>query len=348
MLRFSNKLFSLARTSLHHLTRKPHIHRSPCISRFRCDDVSEDKFYLEYLEDVEEDKINEEYNMLSKEYLGHIAGGHRVLLIQPYIKWGPTKKTITTPELQISEAESLVNSLPYWEVIESVRAPMLNMRRRYLFGTGTLKNMKMKIQSLPGCTAVFVSINFLLRSQAKELQNEFGIPVFDRYSIIIHIFREHAKSPEAKLQVALAEVPYIYQQTCALEDGKRDDYPVLQQRKKVLFARRAKLISKVKKLKEHRMLIRSNRSTGNFPTVAVVGYTNAGKTSLIKALTGDKRLEPKNQLFATLDTTTHLGILPCKVELLFIDTIGFIQDVPEKLIEPFVVTLEDALIAVKD
>lgn len=63
-------------------------------------------------------------------------------------------------------------------------------------------------------------------------------------------------------------------------------------------------------------------------------------------MTGDDALQPKNHLFATLDTTAHEGMLPCKMKLLYIDTIGFIQDVPETLIEPFKVTLDDALIAV--
>lgn len=63
-------------------------------------------------------------------------------------------------------------------------------------------------------------------------------------------------------------------------------------------------------------------------------------------MTGDEVLQPKNYLFATLDTTAHEGYLPCKMKVLYIDTIGFIQDVPETLIEPFVTTLEDAMVAV--
>ena len=90
-------------------------------------------------------------------------------------------------------------------------------------------------------------------------------------------------------------------------------------------------------------MIKSQRSSYGFPSIAVVGYTNAGKTSLIKALTGDGSLEPENKLFATLDTTIHQGFLRNKLKVLYIDTIGFIQDVPETLIEPFVVTLEDAI-----
>lgn len=83
----------------------------------------------------------------------------------------------------------------------------------------------------------------------------------------------------------------------------------------------------------------------NFPIVAVVGYTNAGKTSLIKALTDEQRLQPKNQLFATLDVTAHTGMLPSNLKVIYMDTVGFMSEIPTGLIECFVATLEDAMLA---
>ena len=121
---------------------------------------------------------------------------------------------------------------------------------------------------------------------------------------------------------------------------------LIEHRKKILELRESKLKKKLERLKEHRIKCRSKRIKFEIPVIAVVGYTNAGKTSLIKALTGDNNLRPRNKLFATLDTTTHEGLLPCKMKVLYVDTIGFIQNVPEMLIEPFKATLEDALIAV--
>ena len=79
------------------------------------------------------------------------------------------------------------------------------------------------------------------------------------------------------------------------------------------------------------------------PVVAVVGYTNAGKT---KQLTKEESMEPKDQLFATLDSTVHAGKLPCKIKVLILDTIGFISDLPHELVESFSATLEDVLLAV--
>ena len=95
-----------------------------------------------------------------------------------------------------------------------------------------------------------------------------------------------------------------------------------------------------------RKLLRSKRQQKNYPIVAVVGYTNAGKTALIKALTQEESMQPRNQLFATLDVTAHAGKLPCNLEVIFMDTVGFMADIPTGLIECFVATLEDAMLAV--
>jgi GTP-binding protein HflX len=106
-----------------------------------------------------------------------------------------------------------------------------------------------------------------------------------------------------------------------------------------------KLKRSVDKLRGHRGHLRHGRKGKDLPVVAVVGYTNAGKTSLVRALTGDEGLAPRDCLFATLDVTVHGGILPSNVRVLYVDTIGFISDIPTRLIEPFVATLEDAMFA---
>lgn len=94
-----------------------------------------------------------------------------------------------------------------------------------------------------------------------------------------------------------------------------------------------------------RDLLRRRRKDLRFPTVAVVGYTNCGKTSLIKALTGDESMSPRDQLFATLDVTVHEATMPCNLRALFVDTVGFISDIPTNLIASFKATLEDAATA---
>lgn len=180
------------------------------------------------------------------------------------------------------------------------------------------------------------------------MEERFGIPVIDRYSVVIQILRLHATSMEAKLQVAMAEIPYIWSQMRESE-GKmtRTKFvgSLTDTQKQMLRARESKLKNELVAVRSHRELLRNKRRQKNFPVIAVVGYTNAGKTSLIKAITEEESLKPKNQLFATLDVTAHAGLLPCNLNVIYMDTVGFMADIPTGLIECFVATLEDAMLA---
>ncbi|KAL0099018.1 hypothetical protein PUN28_020220 [Cardiocondyla obscurior] len=294
---------------------------------------------------MENEEENRKYTEITNEYLGTVAGGHRTFILQPYVKWGKDKKRNTSPELQMAEAVALINTLPNWCVVGAKYAPLLTLQRKHLLGTGALDDLKTELSQCENPSALFISTNLLKFVQIRTLEKIFDLPVYDRYSIVIHIFREHAKTTEAKLQVALAEIPYIRKkmlETCVTRSGAIN---MTEQMKLILDSKEKKLKGELKKLRQHRLSIRSKRKKYGFPTVAVVGYTNAGKTSLIKALTDDSSLQPRDKLFATLDTTAHQGILPNKLKILYMDTIGFIQDVPETLIEPFIVTLEDAITA---
>ncbi|KAK0082993.1 hypothetical protein PV325_009537 [Microctonus aethiopoides] len=294
---------------------------------------------------VEPGNVDIEYSELSHQYFNPSHSGHGVLVLQPYIKWGAHKKRNTTPQLQLSEAEALIQTLPNWRVIESMCISLMSLKKKKLLGKGNLELLKNKVKSNYNITAVFVSVNLLRPVQITELKELLDVPIYDRYSIVIQIFRAHARTSEAKLQVALAELPYIWKKLNWTTEDSGGKINLAESRKMVLHARESKLRNALIKLKEHRKLIRSNRTMMNIPTVAIVGYTNVGKTCLIKALTGDESLTPENKLFATLDITVHGGILPCKLKCLYIDTIGFIQDIPDGLMEPFIATFEDAMIA---
>lgn len=196
---------------------------------------------------------------------------------------------------------------------------------------------------------MFISKSTLTHTQKSNLEEYFRMPVMDRYSVVIQILRMHATSTEAKLQVAMAEIPYIWQQMKDVEISagagtkKPQKFHLTEQQKQMLRHRERKLGQELDAVRSHRELLRNKRKQKNFPVIAVVGYTNAGKTSLIKALTDEKNLQPRNQLFATLDVTAHAGLLPCNLEVLYMDTVGFMSDLPTGLIECFVATLEDAL-----
>lgn len=280
-----------------------------------------------------------------------ILGQHNVLLIQPYIKWGPRKAAVK-PEHQLAEAESLVRTLPNWKVEISLKVPVDSTEKKMLLGTGKVEEIRTMIQDSHErgrhISCIFISKGMLTFIQKSNLEEAFNLPVMDRYSMVIQILRLHATSTEAKLQVALAEIPYIWSQMRDIEmlagaGLKKQKFYLTDQQKMMLKGREKKIQKELDDLRTRRELLRNNRKQKQFPVVAVVGYTNSGKTSLIKALTDEASLQPRNQLFATLDVTAHAGRLPCRLEVLFMDTVGFISDLPTGLIECFVATLEDAL-----
>lgn len=290
---------------------------------------------------------NSAMHVVTQKILHH----QNVLLIQPYIKWGP-RKTAVKPEHQLAEAESLVRTLPNWNVEISMKVSVDSMDKRMLFGSGKLEEIKEMIQRSREAgkeiTCMFISKSTLKYAQRAGLEDYFNVPIMDRYTMVIQILRLHATTTEAKLQVALAEIPYIWGQMRDIEmlgsvGLRKNKFYLTDQQKMMLKGREKKIQHELGELRVRRELLRNNRRAKQFPVIAVVGYTNSGKTSLIKALTNEASLQPRNQLFATLDVTAHAGKLPCRLEVLFMDTVGFMSDLPTGLIECFVATLEDAL-----
>uniref|UniRef100_A0A182QYV9 Hflx-type G domain-containing protein n=1 Tax=Anopheles farauti TaxID=69004 RepID=A0A182QYV9_9DIPT len=310
------------------------------------DHPAETNIQSELIEDREYDSVVSSAMHVTKRMLNvqHVA------IIQPFIKWGP-RKSPTKPELLLQEAEALVRSLPKWNIELSMKVPVETLDKRQLFGTGKLEELKGIIQARQEAgtplTCVFISKGTLTFNQKQTLEKEFRLPVMDRYSVVVQILRLHAVSMEAKLQVALAELPYIWSQVKDHEGSAKGSGRIFlsDSQRQMLQLRERKLRNELTNIRSHRELLRNRRRQKNFPVVAVVGYTNAGKTSLIKALTEEQSLQPRDQLFATLDVTAHAGLLPCKLEVLYMDTVGFMADIPTGLIECFVATLEDAMLA---
>ena len=321
---------------------------STCQYAFRVDDLKSGDGYAAEEQD--------EFNKIRNSSFQPICGGRSVIVLQPFIKWGPLKKRDTTPELQLNESVSLINTLQDWTVVGKETVSLTSFCRVKFFGTGKLDELKQKIQNNPHCTAVFISINQLKAAQHMFLEQFFEKPVYDRYLIVMQIFREHAFTEEAKLQISLAEIPYLYSRmshihseslsrigsSAALISGTTIHTPK-DTRRMILHKYESRIKDSLSKLKASRSSARQRRRYEEYPIVAVIGYTNAGKTSVVKALSGNERLVPEMHLFATLDVSFHLGRLPCNLKVYFVDTIGFISDIPTYLIEPFQVTLEDAI-----
>jgi len=293
----------------------------------------------------EDDEEVKQYNQLVHRAQLLPDSGHQVLIIQPYIKWGPKKKELTTPDLMLEEAKALIDSLPKWTCVDTIKVPTETLEKKRVFGTGKFDSLKEQIRKDIKISAVFVSINLLKGIQKKELETEFRVPIFDRYSIVLQIFKERAQTYEAKLQVALAEIPYL--KTCLRTlqkgGGDKDGETYYESQLRLLSRRELKIKSEIESMEKKRTLLKQQRKKKEFPVVAVLGYTNSGKTTLIKQLTGDSSIQPKDALFATLDVTAHACRLPCNLSILLIDTVGFISDIPTSLIAAFKSTLRDAV-----
>lgn len=279
--------------------------------------------------------------------------GHRVFAIQPSLKSVPKAAKLTTVDLQLAELCALVETLPNWSVVEKEIFSLKAIDKKFVFGKGNFAGIGEKIRNMPGVTAVALGLNMLNSIQLAQLQNSWGVAVYDRYTLVLQIFKTRAKTKEAKLQLALAEIPYYRSRLHGMHSGTLERQKggmkfvggsgetYLEIRQRLLQEREQKLRKELAKLRSQRDLLRANRKRNEYPVIAVVGYTNAGKTSLIKALTGDQSMEPRDQLFATLDVTIHAGNLPNRMKVMFVDTVGFISDIPTTLVESFSATLED-------
>ncbi|XP_068929012.1 putative GTP-binding protein 6 [Petaurus breviceps papuanus] len=295
----------------------------------------------------EEEEEEDEELLLPREPLLP-QGAQRVFLLHPDVKWGAKKQTLTRAELQVAEARALVHTLMCWSVEETMVVATKAPDKKLVFGKGNLELLTEKIRGSPQITSVFLNVEKMSPLTKKELENAWGVEVFDRFTIVLHIFRCNAMTKEAKLQIALAEIPLL-RSNLRNEDprgggsrclmGSGETFMQLQQR--ILKEKEIKIKKALEKLRKRRHLLRSQRKKRELPIISVMGYTNCGKTTLIKALTGDAAIQPRDQLFATLDITAHSGSLPSRMTVVYVDTIGFLSQLPHDLIESFSATLED-------
>jgi len=275
-----------------------------------------------------------------------------VFIIHPDFRNIPKKIRIPS-ELAVGEARGLVEAIKSWYVLGGHIEPLKRPHSKYLFGETKISELKSLVKSKKA-ENIFINVPNLSPLQQHELEKKFGATVYDRFMVILKIFQERAHTNEAKLQVELAEIPYLKARlndetlvrTASSQLRGAGETPLHVQRR-VLMEREIKLKQQLQQIKDKRKVTRVDRKKKEIPVVAVVGYTNAGKTTLIKQLTKEEAIQPKDQLFATLDSTIHTGKLPCNMKVLFLDTIGFISDLPHELVESFSATLEDVLLAVR-
>ncbi len=190
--------------------------------------------------------------------------------------------------------------------------------------------------------------------QIKNIENFTGIRVIDRTMLILDIFASRARSKEGKIQVELAQLKYMMPRLTGkgielsrLGGGIGTRGPgetKLETDKRHIRRRMETLKSELKDIEKHREQIRKNREKNGVITVAIVGYTNAGKSTLMNKLT-EAGVLAKNQLFATLDPTSRALKLPSGISVMLVDTVGLIRRLPHHLVESFKSTLEEASLA---
>ncbi len=235
------------------------------------------------------------------------------------------------------------------EVIGRVGQKRIKPDGKFYIGEGKLEDVKRLVQLEDANVVVFD--NELTGSKQANLSRVLGVKVIDRSMLILDIFAGRARSAEGKLQVQLAQLKYSLPRLNAFAYGGDKNGGVgmrgpgeskLELNRRIVERNIQKLSAELKALKQKRGINRKERSKNNKTTVAIVGYTNSGKSTLMNKLSRANVYE-KDELFATLDTTTRNVWLKENKEILLTDTVGFIKNLPHEFIEAFSSTLEESV-----
>ncbi|MBP1911413.1 GTPase HflX [Thermococcus stetteri] len=242
------------------------------------------------------------------------------------------------------EFEELLRSAGY-EVLTIVEQNR-EEHPRYNIGPGKLEELKELVKELKPDKVIFA--NRLTPSQAYNLWKELRVEIMDRWQLVLEIFEKRAHSREAKLQVELAslqyEVPLVKEAIRRIKLGDRagfkgmGEYQTRQYLKHIRY-RMGKIRKELERVKADREVKRKRREEMGFILVALAGYTNAGKSTLLNALAREE-VEARGQMFTTLDTTTRRFRLGTR-RILATDTVGFIDGLPPFIVEAFHSTLEE-------
>jgi GTPase len=265
---------------------------------------------------------------------------------------------IQNPEMASGEAQELLVELT--ELVENlgigvVGSTLVNLRKptpATLVGKGKFEEIMGQARMLECDVIVFDE--GLTPAQQRNWEHESKITVIDRQEVILDVFADRAHTREAVLQVALARMEYSLPRLTrawthlSRQRGKGnlggEGETQLEQDRRIVRQRITRLKRELTEVRQHRGVQRQKRRRVPVPTAAIVGYTNAGKSSLLNAMTGASVLA-EDKLFATLDPTTRQLILPGNQKLLLTDTVGFVRRLPHGLVEAFKATLEEAVVA---
>ena len=247
----------------------------------------------------------------------------------------------------LEELAELANSAGA-EVVDTVTQKLQKPTAPYYIGKGKAESIRESLQDRQVTSVIFD--DELSPAQGRNLENLLARKVLDRTQLILDIFAQRARSREGRLQIELAQLQYLLprltrmwhhlsRQTGGIGTRGPGETQLEVDRRRVQ-ERIARLERELESVRKTRAVQRQGRKRHQWPVAAVVGYTNAGKSTLLNLLTGAD-VVAANKLFATLDPTTRSFVLPNKQRVLLTDTVGFLRKLPHTLIESFKATLEE-------
>ncbi|HEY5961363.1 MAG TPA: GTPase HflX, partial [Polyangiaceae bacterium] len=249
---------------------------------------------------------------------------------------------------QLAELENLANTAGV-AVVDRIVQLREHVDPRFVVGRGKLEDIVLRAIELDAETLVF-DCN-LTPSQVNGIAGHTDLRIIDRTQLILDIFAQRAESKDGKLQVELAQLKYALPRLDLRDDalsrltggigGRGPGETKLEIGRRRARERVQRLEKELHSLEKQRNQRRRNRSRNNVPVLALIGYTNAGKSTLMNALT-DAGVLAENRLFATLDTRARQLLLPNQRVVVLTDTVGFIRDMPRDLFAAFRATFEEA------
>jgi GTPase len=235
-------------------------------------------------------------------------------------------------------------------VVGSIMQPRDNPDPALFLGSGKAEELARQVKELGA--DIVIAAQELSPVQVRNLSDLIGTKVIDRTGLILDIFAQRAQTREGKLQVELAQLNYLlprignsplrYSRMGGGIGTRGPGETKLEVDRRHLRQRIADLKRELLEVETHRMVQRQQREKNQIPTVALVGYTNAGKSTLFNRLT-HADVSAQGRLFDTLDPVSHLVKLPDRRETLFLDTVGFISNLPHQLVAAFKATLEETV-----
>ncbi len=274
----------------------------------------------------------------------------RAWVLHPDIRSNPDRRD---PDPALAEAVSLARALPALDVVGAQVVPLRSVDAGKLFGKGKIDEVKTLLHDNE--VELVLVDGPVSPVQQRNLEKVWGVKLLDRTGLILEIFSDRAATREGVLQVEMAALNYqrtrlvrawthLERQRGGLGFVGGPGETQIEADRRAIDEQLVRLRRQLEKVVKTRALHRAARAKVPYPIVALVGYTNAGKSTLFNRLTGADVMA-KDMLFATLDPTMRALVLPDGPEIILSDTVGFISDLPTELVAAFRATLEEVLAA---